>query len=105
MKAAQKKTLKTLLKQIKQGQIKTKDAAATLSVSARHFNRLMLEANVTRPEGKRKVQDEAALAKKAKKVQAMHDILSGKYTLAKAAVLAECSERTLIRYLKAHRGW
>lgn len=100
----QLQTLKSLLQKIQNGEISTIGAAAKLEVSTRTFNRLMLEAKVTRPVGARALQDqEAAQAKTARQEAAQH-VLNGTYTVAKAAKLAGCSERTVKRYMDAASG-
>lgn len=96
--------LKRLLQLIQNGEISTIAAAAKLEVSTRTFNRLMLEAKVTRPEGARALQDKSAAASKAAKQEAAQHVLNGTYTVAKAAKLAGCSERTVTRYMEAARG-
>lgn len=93
-----------MLQQIQNGEISTIAAAAKLEISTRTFNRLMLEAKVTRPTGQRAVQDQGAAENKRVRQQAARDALSGKYTVAKAAKLAGCCERTITRYMDAARG-
>lgn len=100
----EQRALKSALQKIQNGEISTIDAAANLGISTRTFNRLMLEAKVTRPVGARAVQDQEAKDAKLLRQQAGRDVLNGKYTVAKAAKMAGCSERTVTRYMERLRG-
>ena len=89
-----------MLQKIQDGSISTIAAAEAMGVSTRTFNRMMLEAKVERPEGQRAVQDKAAAVSKTLRQEAAQHVLNGTYTIAKAARLAGCSERTVKRYME-----
>lgn len=96
--------LKKTLQKIQNAEITTIDAANVMGISTRTFNRWMLEAKVRRPVGARNLQDAAAAKSKLIKQEAAQHVLNGTYTIAKAATLAACSERTVKRYMDAARG-
>ena len=100
----QQNALKSMLQKIQNGAISTIAAAEALGVSTRTFNRMMLEAKVQRPEGDRAVQNREAAERKTAKQEAAQHVLNGTYTVAKAARLAGCSERTVTRYMERLRA-
>ena len=96
--------LQRMLQKIQDGSISTLAAAAAMGVSTRTFNRMMLEAKVKRPEGQRAAQDKGAAESKTLRQEAAQHVLNGTYTVAKAARLAGCSERTVTRYMDRLRA-
>lgn len=88
-----------LLSLVRQGKIATQDAAAELKVSTRHFNRLMKEAKIRRPPGLRSEKDKIAYARKIKRLEAAEAVMSGRWSVEKAAAEADVHPRTIKRHI------
>jgi predicted transcriptional regulator YheO len=93
-------TLAEVLRDIRDGKITRKTAAALLGFSERHVNRLMKAQGVARPPGKRSVRDTAAKQRKQLLKGLAEQVLQEQRSIEQAAQLGDCSTRTMYRWVK-----
>jgi CRP-like cAMP-binding protein len=92
--------LKAVLKKIANGVISRGDAAAKLQCSERSVNRLMEKHRVRRPPSPVHEQRLLADARREKRTGAAWSVLNKVMTAEEAAESADCSIRTIYRWVK-----
>lgn len=80
--------------------LKRSDAANENEVSVRTINRWMKKAGIKRDPSKTRLKKEAAKARKTDKRSAALLVHKRQISVEQAAVKANCSTRTIYRYLK-----
>jgi hypothetical protein len=89
--------LKSMLWKISKGEIASQEAAEELDITVRHLNRLMKEAGVKRPVGKRKQEMAMTVLRRAARLGATQAFVQGIVTKERAAEVAGVSIRTIER--------
>jgi DNA-binding CsgD family transcriptional regulator len=95
-----RRTLDSVLRRIGEGALSRGEAAAALGVSERTVNRLMVEHSVSRPPSPVHEQRQRAEERRQLRLTAAGAVVGGVLTPEQAAKGAQCSERTIYRWIK-----